>query len=442
MKSIYKTGWGRNIGAKINLLQISNFENRRDYRENSCGLAIGLGRSYGDSSLNSMGISWSSELLKSVEIDQNEMTATCGSGVTMGELERACLPHGLFPKVVPGTEFVTIGGAVASNIHGKAHQSFGSFGDQLLEISLMDAVGRLHILKPEGSSRDLFWATIGGMGLTGAIVSAKISLMKVETAFVLVSEVRVNSLSQLLATHKNFDQKFLYTVAWIDLSGDFKGRGVVSAANSAKFEDLPKKYRANPLITKSPRSLSLPDIFPDQFINQFTVAIFNFFWFYKPLKSGVKHLRPFLHPLDSLRNWNRVYGVRGFIQYQILIPFGQEDFIVTLLKEIRRIGGVSFLGVLKSFGQSESKYLSFANSGWTLAVDISAVNKELINVLNELDKILIGVGGRVYLTKDSRLAKNNFEKMYPQYREWLRVKNELDPENYWQSEQGKRLGLC
>jgi FAD/FMN-containing dehydrogenase len=122
-----------------------------------------------------------------LEIDQNEMTATCGSGVTMGELERACLTHGLFPKVVPGTEFVTIGGAVASNIHGKAHQRFGSFGDQLLEIALMDAVGRLHILKPEGSSRDLFWATIGGMGLTGAIMSAKISLMKVETAFVLIS---------------------------------------------------------------------------------------------------------------------------------------------------------------------------------------------------------------------------------------------------------------
>jgi decaprenylphospho-beta-D-ribofuranose 2-oxidase len=245
-----------------------------------------------------------------------------------------------------------------------------------------------------------------------------------------------------LATLKNFDQKFLYTVAWIDLSGDFEGRGVVSAANLAKLDDLPKKYRTNPLIAKSPKSLSLPDIFPDRFINQFTVAIFNFFWFYKPLKSGVKHLRPFLHPLDSLRNWNRVYGVKGFIQYQILIPFGQEDFIVTLLKEIRRIGGVSFLGVLKSFGQSESKYLSFANSGWTLAVDISAANKELINVLNELDKVLIGVGGRVYLTKDSRLAKDNFEKMYPQYRSWLKVKKELDPKNYWQSEQGKRLGLC
>jgi len=442
MRFLYRTGWGRNLGAEINLLDISSFENRRDYGENTCGLAIGLGRSYGDSSLNSVGISWTSESLKNLEIDQKQMVATCGAGVTMGELERASLANGLFPKVVPGTEFVTVGGAVASNIHGKTHQRFGSFGDQLLEISLLDSEGTLHHLKPEGSTEELFWATVGGMGLTGAVVSAKISLISVQTSFVVTSEVRVNSLSHLLATLENFDQKFQYTVAWIDLSGDFRGRGIVSAANPAMISDLPEKFKANPLVSKSPRRLSLPDVFSSHFINPFTVAFFNFFWFYKPLKSGVQHLRPFLHPLDSLRNWNRVYGSKGFIQYQLMIPFGQESFLDMLLQEMRRIGGVSFLGVLKSFGRSESRYLSFANSGWTLALDVSAGNKDLMGALDKLDKELIRRGGRVYLTKDSRLAKEDFEKMYPQYQEWLKLKNEFDPNNFWQSEQGKRLGLC
>jgi decaprenylphospho-beta-D-ribofuranose 2-oxidase len=280
------------------------------------------------------------------------------------------------------------------------------------------------------------------MGLTGAVVSAKISLMSVQTSFVVTSEVRVNSLSQMLATLENFDQKFQYTVAWIDLSGDFRGRGIVSAANSAIISDLPEKFKANPLVSNAPKRFYLPNLFPSRFVNPFTVAIFNLVWFYRPLKSGVQHLRPFLHPLDSLRNWNRVYGRKGFIQYQFMLPFGQESFFDILLQEMRRIGGVSFLGVLKSFGQSESRYLSFANPGWTLAVDVSAANKNLINALDKLDKELIRRGGRIYLTKDSRLAKEDFEKMYPQYQEWLKVKNQVDPNNFWQSEQGRRLGLC
>ena len=279
-------------------------------------------------------------------------------------------------------------------------------------------------------------------GLTGAIVSAKISLMRVQTSFVVTSEVRVNSIGQLLATLRDFDQKYQYTVAWIDLSGSFKGRGIVSAGTPATLSDLSGKFRARPLVSMTPRRLSLPDVFPSRFINSFTVAIFNFVWFYKPLKRGVQHLRPFLHPLDPLRNWNLVYGKKGFVQYQFLIPFGQESFFEILLQEMRRIGGVSFLGVLKSFGQSESRYLSFANSGWTLAVDVAATNKKLMHTLDNLDMELIRRGGRVYLTKDSRLSKENFKKMYPQYKEWLEVKNKFDQDNFWQSEQGKRLGLC
>lgn len=442
MNSIYRTGWGRNVGARINLLDISNLVNQDAFRKVNCGLAIGLGRSYGDSALNSTGISWSSESLRSIDFNLDKKVAICGSGVTIGELERASLVHGLFPKVVPGTEFVTIGGAVASNIHGKSHQKFGSFGEQLHEISVLDSSGLIHILKPNGPTKELFWATVGGMGLTGAVISAKISLMSVETAYVTTTQVRVYSLPALLATLESLDQKFEYIVAWLDLSGDFKGRGIISAANITELNDLPEKFKANPLRSETARQISVPDVFPNRFINPLTIAVFNSIWFYKPLKNRVQHIRSFLHPLDTLGNWNRVYGRKGLIQYQMLIPFGHENFIGTLLQEMRRIGGVSFLGVLKRFGKSESRYLSFASPGWTLAIDVSATNKALISTLRKLDKELIRVGGRVYLTKDSMLARKDFEKMYPQYREWLKVKKILDPNNYWQSEQGKRLGLC
>jgi decaprenylphospho-beta-D-ribofuranose 2-oxidase len=442
MKTLFRTGWGRNVGVKANLMDISNFDQRQSYPQNSSGLAIGLGRSYGDSSLNSSGLSWSSESLKSIEIDRQQMVAVCGAGVTMGELERVSLKYGLFPKVVPGTEFVTVGGAVASNIHGKSHQRFGSFGDQLLEISLLDAEGIQHPLNPQGSTKKLFWATVGGMGLTGAIVSAKISLMPVETAFVTVAEARAHSLVELLAKLQDFDAKYQYTVAWIDLSGRFRGRGIVSGANPTNLKDLPEKFLGKPLLTINPRNLSLPDVFPSRFINRFTVATFNLLWFYKPLKSRVEHLRPFLHPLDSLKDWNRVYGKNGFLQYQIIVPFGQEDFIHTLLQEMQKIDGVSFLGVLKSFGDVESNYLSFAEAGWTLALDVSAANGKLLQTLDRLDKQLIKIEGKVYLTKDSRLSRIDFEKMYPEYQEWLQIKKEIDPNKFWQSEQGIRLGLC
>jgi decaprenylphospho-beta-D-ribofuranose 2-oxidase len=438
----YRAGWGRNVGANIKVLDFTLFKDRKNYSASKTGLAIGKGRSYGDSSLNSTGISWDCSSLKSIEIDRQQRIAVCGSGVTIGDLERTALTYGLFPKVVPGTEFVSVGGAVASNIHGKTHQSFGSFGDQLLQLTLMDAEGNLHILSPNGPTKEIFWATVGGMGLTGIIVSASVSLLEVETAFVNCNEVKVDSLKELLGTLKEFDEKFQHTVAWVDLSGDFRGRGIVSGANHAKFNDLPQKLQNKSLSAKIPRNISLPSIFPSRFINYFTVTIFNLFWFHKPLKSGLQHIRPNLHPLDSIRNWNRIYGKRGFIQYQILVPFGKEEFFYFLLRELKKIKGVSFLGVLKSFGNFESKYLSFAGPGWTFAIDINCTNREILLALERLDKALIRVGGRVYLTKDSRLSKEDFKKMYPQYKNWLKIKNSVDPDNFWQSDQGRRLGLC
>lgn len=438
----YRTGWGRNVGVNSRVRDVSNFKEDLENSDQASGLPIGLGRSYGDSSLNASGTSWSTQSQRELSIDLDQKIATCGSGVTIGELEREALKHGLFPKVVPGTEFVTIGGAIASNIHGKSHQRFGSFADQLHEMTMMDSQGSLHRLTPGGESSVLFWATVGGMGLTGAILSAKVSLMEVETAYVVSNETRVHSVEELLETLTIFDSNHLYTVAWVDLSRNFTGRGLVSGANPAKLKDLPIKLQAHPFLGTNPGNLSIPDLFPSNFINKHTVSAFNSIWFHKPLAQGVQHLRPFLHPLDSIRNWNRIYGKAGFIQYQILVPYKSEDFIVSMLQELKNISAYSFLSVIKRLGTAETHFLSFSEPGWTIAIDIHANTPGLQETLDNLDSQLSRIGGRVYLTKDSFLKRETFERMYPKHEEWKEIKQKIDPDCYWQSEQGKRLGLC
>ena len=241
---------------------------------------------------------------------------------------------------------------------------------------------------------------------------------------------------------KQFDKIFLYTVAWIDLSGDFSGRGIVSGGNHAGLNQLNPKNRKATLVIKKSGRLSIPDVFPSWFINSFTVKIFNYLWFSKPLKNGQYHIQNFLHPLDWARKWNNVYGKKGLIQFQIQIPFGEEKFlrkILNLLQE-NRVG--SFLGVLKSFGNSDQSLLGFPQPGWTLSIDFPASRIDFYSKVKVLIKELIKINGRVYLSKDSLLEKEDFYQMYQNVEEWVKVKSEIDPLNYWRSDQGKRLGLC
>lgn len=442
MKNEVRSGWGRTSFTSSFILPVDNFQGKKYQTREESGLPIGLGRSYGDSSINSLGISWSCENRKKILIDKEKVVAYCDSGVTIGELERAAAMHGLFPPVVPGTEFVTIGGAIASNVHGKSHHLFGSFGDQIVEMSLLDSNGRVHLLSAQGENSDLFWATVGGMGLTGIIISAIIQMHPIETTFFVCKEIRVNKLSEAIATLNHLDKEFAYTVAWIDFSGRYQGRGLVSAGNHAKVNELPVSKNMNPLMQKIPKNIKLPDIFPAKTINKFTVRIFNEIWFRKRLVNGIKHFQQFLHPLDSVQNWNRIYGKRGLIQYQFQIPEGNEEFLYKVMKKLKAINAASFLVVLKKFGSSEHGLLSFPKSGWTLAVDLPAGLKGLDSCLNELDSELIKLGGRVYLTKDQRLSRENFEKMYPEIKKWKAIKSQIDPNNYWRSDQGRRLGLC
>jgi decaprenylphospho-beta-D-ribofuranose 2-oxidase len=438
MKHEVRSGWGRNIKSFAKYQVLEEFSGQ-SLQQELCGLPVGLGRSYGDSSLNIGGTSWTSFNLKNITISSEKLEVVCGAGVTIGELERFCERSGFFPPIVPGTEYVTIGGAVASNIHGKSHHTYGSFGDNLLEIEIIDSNGKKLRLSPTGETSDYFWATVGGMGLTGAILSAKLKLIPVTNSFIDVQESRVSNLTEMLKNLELMDSSHLYTVAWIDLSGRYCGRGLISGGNHSSnigFDALTNSK------SNFASSRSLPPLPAINFINRFSVRAFNEIWYRKPLKNGLMHYRSFLHPLDKIHDWNKVYGRKGFVQYQFVIPFGGEDFIHMVMFQLKKLGVGSFLGVLKRFGESNSRFLSFPKPGWTLAVDIPSNLHGSDSLLHQFDSILSRMGGRVYLTKDSRLSKDHFQMMYPEYDSWKKIKAELDPENYWRSAQGVRLGLC
>jgi decaprenylphospho-beta-D-ribofuranose 2-oxidase len=441
MRKIKHTGWGRTHSSYSKCYEI-NEVNQSLFNENHNGLAIGLGRSYGDSSINSSGIYLKLSNIKKVEIDLAQMIATCSADVTIGDLERAAIENNLLPPTVPGTEFVTIGGAIASNIHGKSHHISGSFGKSVLEISLLKSNTEIVKLYPSGETSKFFWATVGGMGLTGVIVEAKIKLERIETTYVTVEEKRAKNFNDLINLINDFDVRYQFTVAWIDLSGDYSGKGIVSGANHAKLKSLPKRKQKKPNKLRNPKKINLPDFFPSWFINKNTVTLFNFLWYKKPLVQGIKPIQPYLHPLDSVLNWNRIYGKSGFIQFQFQVPDHESQFIMKILDLMKQHKIVSFLGVLKKLGAADQSLLGFPSPGWTLAIDVPATKKDFIKELQSQVSDLIEIKGRVYLTKDSILNISQFQEMYPDYKQWTSIKKEIDPKGFWQSDQGKRLGIC
>jgi decaprenylphospho-beta-D-ribofuranose 2-oxidase len=440
--SVERTGWGRAMKSKSRIVDSLNILEELKHLPSNGILPVGLSRSYGDSALNSEGLCVTTQNEKKIFIDAATGIATCESGATIGQLEKAALTHGYFPYVVPGTEFVTIGGAIASDIHGKSHHLHGSFGNHVIEISIVLASGEEITVSPKGPFAGYFSATVGGMGLTGLIKSAKIQLRKVESAYVKLKNKRVENLKEMLSTLRDFEDDFEYCVAWVDFSGKFEGRGIVTGGNHANVNELPSRLQAKHFAEHEPRSIKLSELIEPRIINKVTVRLFNKFWYRKPLGANFAHLRPFMHPLDGIVNWNRLYGKTGFLQYQFVIPFENEEFIFQVLEKLRRIGAGSPLAVLKGFGDQSNGLLSFPKNGWTLALDISTESKDLFQVLDSLDADLVKLGGRVYLTKDSRMKGDQLTQMYPNLDKWRGIKNDMDPKNVWQSDQSRRLKLC
>jgi decaprenylphospho-beta-D-ribofuranose 2-oxidase len=429
------SGWGNNFhsrATRVSVMSIEEAQEALSFANRERGLLpVGLHRSYGDSALNSGGALIDVAGLNHIAIDAESATAIVGAGVTIAQLEKAALAHSLFPPVVPGTGFVTIGGAIAADIHGKSHHKTGTFSTSVRRIRLLLANGDLADYTPADPE---FWVTVGGLGLTGLILEAELSLRRVVSNSVDVTEQRVKNLAQMLDLLGSSDHDHEHTVAWIDLSGDYRGRGLISLGN----------YGSQDLKTASGKegSPSLPSIGGANFITPLSVKVFNELWFRKPLKNGAQSLSQYMHPLDGINNWNRIYGDQGFLQYQFVIDLGQEQIFERLFAGLRALKASSFLGVLKKFGPASKAPMSFPKAGWTLTLDYSISIPGLEKFLHDFDEELCALGGRIYLVKDSRLDPTLLPFMYPGFSTWRQDRQQMDPNRVWQSDQARRLSLC
>jgi decaprenylphospho-beta-D-ribofuranose 2-oxidase len=410
-------------------------------------LARGLGRSYGDAAQNGGGLvlrlaSGAGDIV----LDASTETVTVGAGVSIDALLRAIVPRGFFLPVTPGTRFVTIGGAIASDIHGKNHHVDGSIGSYVEAITMLLADGSTRVIGPRDDPT-LFWATVGGMGLTGMMLDATIRLFPIETSRMRVDTSRVADLDTLLATMSDGDDRVRYSVAWIDLvaKGRHLGRSVLSRGDHARLADLDARQSGSPLDYGPHQLFSVPPLVPPMgVLNHTTVAAFNEVWFRKAPASRrgqIQGIGAFFHPLDLVGSWNRLYGSRGMVQYQFVVPFGQENAMRTVVERLSVSGAASFLAVLKRFGASNSAPLSFPRAGWTLALDVPGGSRDLSELLHGLDRIVLDAGGRHYFAKDAHTTPEAVRRGYPRLDEWKAIREEVDPNRVWQSDLGRRLGL-
>lgn len=402
-------------------------------------IARGLGRCYGDSSLNHTILS-TLRLNHILAFDDSTGMITCESGVSLAELLDVIVPRGWFLPVTPGTKFVTIGGSIASDVHGKNHHVVGSFSSFVDSIKILLSDGTVtHCSRTEQSA--LFWATCGGMGLTGVILEATFSLKKIETAYIRQRIIKTKNIDE---TFEQFEKNkhWTYSVAWIDCLAKDKhlGRAAVIVGEHATKEEVGYRYR-NPLHIEKPVSAAVPFFFPNFALNSYTVQLFNMLRYtsYIERESFVEY-EPFFYPLDRIVQWNKIYGKRGFTQYQFVLPKdSSSEGLKVLLEKISKAGEGSFLAVLKLFGKQEGM-LSFPQEGYTLALDFPLTEKAL-KLFSELDDIVAHYGGRLYLTKDVRMKKEMFVKGYKNLQQFLDIKRQYDPQCKFLSLQSRRIGI-
>lgn len=413
----------------------------------SSAVAMGQGRSYGDAALNDGGHVFLSERINRVlAFDANKGILRAEAGITLDDILNLIVPHGWFLPVTPGTRFVSLGGAIAADVHGKNHHHDGSIGAYVCQLQIALPGGKWLDCSPL-EHPDVFWATVGGMGLTGFIGEAELRLKRIQSAYVLSHHRSADNLAELIDFFSNPDHDAPYTVAWIDClaKGQSLGRGIFMAGNHALPDDLPKDFATQPFELRPLKTLSIPLNFPGWVLNPLSIGLFNSVYFAalaRKRESFVTDYRSFFYPLDGIGHWNRMYGQRGFLQYQCVVPERNAyETLHQLLKRVSESRHASFLAVLKRMGPVGQGMLSFPMAGYTLALDLTLGNPNLFKLLDDLDDLVIQSGGRIYLAKDARLSPKAFRAMYPRYEEWLAVRNRLDPDHCINSSLAKRLDI-
>jgi decaprenylphospho-beta-D-ribofuranose 2-oxidase len=443
------TGWGRTSPSTARMARVS--------RDNVAGLLKdpqhrgvlmrGLGRSYGDAAQNAGGTVLTLEgSAEEAVLDRSAATLTASAGVSLHDLLKVIVPQGFFVPVTPGTRFVTVGGAVASDIHGKNHHVEGSFGNHICRLTLMLVDGTIHEIGPD-QNPTLFWATVGGMGLTGVILEATFSLIPIETSLCTVNTIRCRNIDVLIDEMSHGDDDHRYSVAWADLlaTGSRLGRSVLWRGDHTKLAELSSKEAADALKYDPKHLATVPPLVPSfGFVNKLSSTLFNELWFRKEPRQkngGHKSIPAYFHPLDAIGSWNRLYGDGGFLQYQFALPFGREDELRQIVEKIAVSKTASPLVVLKRFGDANPAPLSFPMPGWTLTVDIPTRAEGLGQLLHSLDEVVMQSGGRHYLAKDAHTTPTAIRRGYPRLDEWKQIQRSVDPGQLWQSDLARRLEL-
>ena len=412
-------------------------------------IARGMGRSYGDPAQNGGGLVVDMTPLNRIHsIDPDTGIVDVDAGVTLDQLMKAALPYGLWVPVLPGTRQVTIGGAIGPDIHGKNHHSAGSFGDHVLSMELLVADGRVLHLEPTGETAELFWATVGGMGLTGIILRARIQMTFTETAYFIADTDRTDTLDETIALHSDGSEvNYTYSSAWFDaISAPPKtGRSTISRGSLATLDQLKEyapKLAKDPLKFKAPQLMTVPDIFPSWTMNKLSLMAIGeaYYLMGSPSRNDVKNLTQFYQPLDLIGEWNRGYGKAGFLQYQFVVPTDAVEPFKDIIYDIQASGHYTALNVFKLFGEGNQAPLSYPMKGWNVCVDFP-IRPGLNEFLDRLDDQVMQFGGRLYLAKESRTSAEKFHKMYPELPGWLKTRRDIDPTGVFASDMSRRLEL-
>ena len=403
-------------------------------------IARGNGRCYGDASLGTHSIS-TLKYDKVLSFDIEKGLFECQAGVTLDQILDIIVPKGWFLPVTPGTKFITVGGAVASDVHGKNHHVDGAFSNQVVSMDVITSQG-LITCSPD-QEPDLYWATCGGMGLTGIITRVLFRLKKVETSYIKQKQIKARNLDEVIRLFEE-NKHYTYSVAWIDClqKGDSFGRSILILGEHATKAELSPQQAQAPLQLPSKKKLTIPFNLPSFVLNTFTVKAFNWLYYAKNTKREINNVvsyEPFFYPLDAFLHWNRGYGKAGFVQYQFVLPMDQKQGLVEILQRISSKGLGSFLAVLKVFGHQDD-LISFPMEGYTLALDFP-VRKGLFEFLDELDALVLQYGGRLYLSKDARMKQEVFWQSYPHVQRFAGIVKQYNSDNRFRSLQSDRLLL-